>query len=201
MEPNEDPPASRRGPSRRLLWVLAVLAFLSTGIAAYAWTQGQEQVPEVPEQVSLQDLTTTELGANDVAPNFTVPTLDGTPFSLSRHMEAEGTPVLLNLWASWCTPCRAEMPALEAAAGRHPNVKVVGVAVQDDNVAAERFARELGVTYTIGLDERDEVNALYSTPGLPVTFVISPEGVILQTIFGELDEARIDATIATWFGG
>ena len=93
------------------------------------------------------------------------------------------------------------MPALDAAAARHPGVKFVGVAVQDDNVAAENFARELGVSYTIGLDERDEVNALYPTLGLPVTYVISPQGVILQTLFGEVDEAQIDSVIATWFGG
>jgi len=201
MEPTQEQPAPRRGPSRLLIWTLGLLAFLSTGIAAYAWTQGQDEAPVVPEQINLQDLSTAELGANDPAPDFTVPTLDGVPFSLSRHRATEGTPVLLNLWASWCTPCRAEMPALDAAAARHPGVKIVGVAVQDDNQAAEDFARDLGVTYTIGLDERDEVNALYSTPGLPVTYVISPEGMILQSIFGEVDEAQIDAVIATWFGG
>ena len=130
-----------------------------------------------------------------------MPTLEGAPFSLAAHLNGEGTPVVLNLWASWCTPCRAEMPAIDAAAARHPGVKFVGVAVQDDNQAAEDFARELGVTYTIGLDERDEVNALYPTFGLPVTYVISAEGVILQPIFGELEEAQLDAVIATWFGG
>ncbi len=201
MDQLEPSRRARPGPSRRLLWILAVLAFLSTGVAAYAWTQGREQATALPERVSLQDLSAADLGTNDPAPDFTVPTLDGVPFSLSNHQSTEATPVMLNLWASWCTPCRAEMPALEAASERHPGVKFVGVAVQDDNQAAEDFARELGVTYTIGLDERDVVNALYPTFGLPVTYVISSEGVILQSIFGELDEAQIDGVIATWFGG
>lgn len=201
MDPVEESQTVRAGPSRRLLWTLAFLAFVATGVAAYSWTQGREQATELPEPVSLQELGSADLGANDQAPDFTVPTLDGVPFSLSRHRSTEATPVLLNLWASWCTPCRAEMPALEEASARHPGVKFVGVAVQDDNQAAEEFARELGVTYTIGLDERDEVNALYPTFGLPVTYVISTEGVILHSIFGEVDAAQIDAIIATYFGG
>lgn len=196
-------PATKPGlpRQRRLIWVLAALAIISTATAAYAWTRRPAADPPVPEQLSLQDLGAAELGAADPAPDFSVPTLDGGSFSLSRHLADTGKPVFLNLWASWCPPCRDEMPVIDAAAARHPEIEFVGVAVQDDNKAAEDFAREIGVGYTIGFDERDEVNARYQTFGLPVTYVISAEGTILQPIFGELDDAQIDAVLATWFGG
>jgi hypothetical protein len=73
--------------------------------------------------------------------------------------------------------------------------------VQDDPRAAEEFAEEIGVSYTIGLDEREEVNARYPTFGLPVTYLISPQGIILHKVIAEIDEGQIDALIATWFGG
>ena len=195
-----EPPSTRRPPPRRLIWILLVLAAASSGAAAYAWSQDSAE-PDMPEAVTLDDLGAADLGALDIAPDFSVPTLDGAGFSLSRHQAEVGKPVLLNLWASWCLPCRAEMPAIDAAAVRYPDVEFVGVAVQDDLVAAEEFAIEIGVQYTIGFDERDEVNALYPTFGLPVSYLIDTNGTILQTLFGEINQNKIDALIATWFGG
>ena len=195
-----DPDSPERRPMSRLIWLLIGLAVVATGVAAYSWSQGVPQ-DDLPKPVSLEDLASADLGESDPAPDFSVPTIDGSRFSLSEHLAESGDPVILNLWASWCAPCRAEMPALDAAAARHPAVKFVGVAVQDDLQAAEEFATELGVSYTIGLDQRDEVNALYPTFGLPVTYIISGSGVILEPLYGELDESRIDAVIAQWFGG
>lgn len=195
------PPQDRvRSPSRRFFIVLALVGAVASGVAAYSWSQRSPVMP-APTPINLQDLGAADLGAADPAPDFTVPTLDGSLFSLSSHLETVGTPVVLNLWASWCGPCRSEMPAIDAVAARHPNVKFVGVAVQDDNTAAADFATELGVGYTIGLDERDEVNALYPSFGLPVTYVISAEGTILQPIYGELMEEQLEAMLSTWFGG
>ena len=193
-------PETERRPASRLMWILLIAALAATGVAAYSWDQGAAR-DDLPQPVSLEDLASADLGHSDPAPDFSIPTIDGSRFSLSDHLANSGDPVILNLWASWCAPCRAEMPALDAAASRHPGVKFVGVAVQDDLLAAEEFAAELGVSYTIGLDERDEVNALYPAFGLPVTYVISGNGVILQPLYGELDESKIDAVIAQWFGG
>ncbi len=191
-------PTPKKAPSRRLIGVLALLALLSTGVAAYAWSQGT--VRDVPQIETVPDLIRGGRRTADVAPPFTVPTLDGGSFSLADHLAQDGSPVFLNLWASWCPPCRAEMPAIDDAATRHPDVKFVGVAVQDDFQAAARFAEEIGVSYAIGLDEYDKVNALYPSAGLPVTFLIGADGTVVRALFGQLDEAQIDESIANAFG-
>ena len=184
----------------RLIWILAFVALVASAVAAYSWTKGQEEATATSEPPRLQDLVAGDLTDGDPAPNFSVPTIDGGRFDLAAEL-ASGRPVVLNLWASWCLPCREEMPAIDAVAARHPEVAFIGVAVQDDLVAAERFATEIGVTYPIGLDERDEVNALYPSPGLPVTYIIASTGVILDQIYAGVSEAQLDAALAQWFGG
>ncbi len=156
-----------RSGSGGLIWILAFLAVLSTGVAGFAWVQGTTE--DVPELDTGQDLILGDTRPAETAPGFRVPTLDGSSFSLADHLAEDGSPVFLNLWASWCSPCRAEMPAIDAAAARHPDVKFVGVAVQDDFQAAARFAEEIGVSYTIGFDENYEVDSSYPTFGLPAT--------------------------------
>jgi thiol-disulfide isomerase/thioredoxin len=198
MDPIPEPTPQTKAPSTRLIWILALLAVLSSGVAALAWSRGAAS--EVPQIDTVQNLIRGGTRAAEIAPDFRVPTLGGGSFSLADHFAAGGAPVFLNLWASWCPPCRAEMPAIDAAAARHPNVKFVGVAVQDDFEAAARFAEEIGVSYTIGFDEKYEVNTLYPSAGLPVTFLIDADGTLVQTLYGQLDDSRIDFTLATWFG-
>ena len=196
----DEPAPTDRRSSTGLIGILAIVALVASGLAAYSWTKGQEQAAASSDPPRLQDLVAGDLGDGDPAPQFAVPTIDGKRFDLAAEL-ARGKPVVLNLWASWCLPCREEMPAIDAVAARHPEVAFIGVAVQDDLVAAERFAREIGVTYPIGLDERDEVNALYPSPGLPVTYIISDTGVILDQIFAGVTQAQLDAALAQWFGG
>ena len=196
VPPQDEPPQQRR--SRRLVWILAVLALLSTGVAAYASSRGPTS--DSAEVETVRGLIHGSGRPADIAPSFRVPTLDGGSFSLADHFADGGGPVFLNLWASWCPPCRAEMPTIDAAADRHPDVKFIGVAVQDDYVAATRFAEEIGVAYTIGLDEKGEVNALYPSVGLPATFLISADGTVAQALIGQLDESRIEMSLAMWLG-
>ncbi len=135
------------------------------------------------------------------APDFAVPIRGGGTFTLSDHLATDGRPVLLNLWASWCPPCRAELPAIDAAAARHPEVLFVGVAVSDSVDDATAFADDLGISYLIGFDENDEVGPAFRAPGLPATYLISPDGHIVKRILGQMTEDSIDADLAAAFGG
>jgi cytochrome c biogenesis protein CcmG, thiol:disulfide interchange protein DsbE len=145
--------------------------------------------------------TTAAPGGVAAAPDFTVPILDGDDFSLAAHVTDDGRPVMLNLWASWCLPCREEMPAIDAAAVRHPGVLFIGVAVQDGRAQAAAFADEIGVDYPLGFDEDGTVDAGYRPLGLPATYIISGDGVLLEEFYGRLDAATIDQKLTQWFGG
>ena len=146
--------------------------------------------------VDLSSLDGDAPGARDRAPEFAVPSKDGGDFILSEHLATDGRPVFLNLWASWCLPCRAEMPAIDEASRRHQDVAFVGIAVQDDESEARAFADEIGVTYIIGFDIREQVSALYPAIGLPATFLIGADGTIVDTYIGTLTDQVIDDLVA-----
>lgn len=136
----------------------------------------------------------------ELAPDFSVPTADGATFSLDEHLANDGRPVFMNLWASWCFPCRAEMPAIDAASKTHPEIAFIGVSVKDTRQDADTFLAEIGVSYTIGFDENNTVDDEYRPLGLPASYIISSEGVILERIFGEVTEDSLREKFATHFG-
>lgn len=140
------------------------------------------------------------VGDTEIAPIFSVPTTDGGEFSLSEHIADDGRPVFLNLWASWCFPCREEMPAIDAAALAHPEVAFIGVAVQDSETDATEFAEEIGVSYSLGIDDDAEVENAYNPLGLPASYIISGEGVIVERIFGKVTEQDLAEKFAQHFG-
>jgi cytochrome c biogenesis protein CcmG/thiol:disulfide interchange protein DsbE len=121
------------------------------------------------------------------APDFTVDLIGGGTFSLSRHVAEDGRPLILNLWASWCVPCRDEMPALSEFASEHPEVALLGVAVEDAVADSEEFAAEIGVSYPLSLGD-EEFRASYPSFGLPATYYVDGEGTIVEMINGIVDE-------------
>ena len=148
----------------------------------------------------LADIADAEAPPNhgQVAADLTVVTLDGTGFTLSEHLRSDGRPVFLNMWASWCPPCKAEMPDINSASQSHEDVKFVGVAINDDPAAAAEFATSTGIDYTIGFDD-GAFSRDYNVRGLPASYIISSEGVILEQVFGAITESEIDEKLARWF--
>lgn len=131
------------------------------------------------------------------APDFTLDLMGGGQVTLS---ELRGKVVVINLWASWCPPCRAEMPAIEKAyqAYRDLGVVVLGVntTYQDSEADAAAFVREYGLTFPILLDRDGSVSQRYALSGLPTTFFIDRKGIIRSVIVGgPMSEATIQSKI------
>lgn len=120
-----------------------------------------------------------------VAPDFNLQTPEGESIELS---DLRGQPVLINLWTSWCPPCRAEMPALqrvyEAYQDQGFEVLAVNATNQDSRQEALDFAQELGLTFPILLDTTGKVSGLYQLRSLPTSFFIDSQGVIQEVVIG-----------------
>ena len=122
-------------------------------------------------------------------PDFSLTTPDGKKISLK---DFRGKIVLLNFWASWCVPCREEMPAMEKLYQEYKdnNFTVLAVAVKDRKQDAVDFVKELKITYPIALDPDAQVGSLYGAWGLPATYLIGPKGEGLARGWGP----------AEWYG-
>ena len=135
--------------------------------------------------------------AGHPAPDFTLKNLDGQSVSLS---DFRGQPVVINFWASWCGPCRAEMPHLQAAYDAHQNegLVVLGVNLTErDNLGdVPSFLEEFGLTFPVVLDEAGDVASTYKVFGQPVSVFVDKEGVIRQVFQGSLNEEFIKARVA-----
>ncbi len=183
--------------SHRLRTALLAL-FVIVSLVGAACSSSSASSDDLPDLEDVPGAEASSEGA-DAAPDFTIMTLDGAGFILSEHLEDDGRPVFLNMWASWCPPCRQEMPDIDAASESHEDVKFVGIAVNDDPVEAAGFATSIDIGYTIGFDEQGVVAQEYKVVGLPASYIISSDGVILEKIFGSVTEDDIDAMLARWF--
>lgn len=121
------------------------------------------------------------------APDFTVIDTSGNTFKLSA---LRGTPVVLNFWATWCPPCRAELPELQAGSERLAGqIAIVGLNQGETPDQVRTFAEQLGLTFQIPLDEGMDVSATYGVRSLPTTFFLDRSGVIRDMRIGPLTEA------------
>ena len=123
------------------------------------------------------------------APDFTVTTLAGEQFTLS---ELRGAPVVLNFWATWCPPCRAELPELQAAAERYDGeIVIAGINQAEAPDQVREFAEAMGLGFVIPLDVDAQVSRKYGARSLPTTFFIDREGIIRQIQIGPVTEATL----------
>ncbi len=123
------------------------------------------------------------------APDFSLNALSGEPFTLS---ELRGTPVVLNFWATWCPPCRAELPELQAASERLAGqVAILGVNQAEAPADVGAFVTGLGLSFPMPLDVNADASRLYAVRSLPTTFFIDRQGVIRRIQIGPVTEATL----------
>lgn len=119
------------------------------------------------------------------APDFTLDLLGGGTVTLS---DLRGKPVVLNIWATWCPPCRKEMPAIEKVYRSYKDLGLVVIGLnltsQDSEPAVSAFIQQLDLTFPIALDRDGSVGDRYQLMGLPTTFFIDRQGVIQAVVVG-----------------
>ena len=154
--------------SYKLLIILAIAGLvLALGVAGFLLMQGNaknESPANLPE-------------AKEHAPNFTLVLVDGKSFQFSEH---KGKPVLINFFASWCLPCREEMPVLVKIAHEYgpKGVVLLGIAVDDTEEKMKDFIARYGVNFPVGLDKTAEIQKSFGLYGIPTTYFIDKQGII-----------------------
>ena len=170
-------------------WTLPVLLVAVLGLA-WIWLN---RVPSRNADLAADRPAAPAIGY--AAPQFTLTALNGEEFDLSS---LRGTPVVLNFWATWCPPCRAELPELQAASERYEGqVAIIGVNQAETAGAVAEAAEGIGLTFPIPLDRSGSVSRLYGVRSLPTTFFIDRDGVIRQIQNGPVTDAVLAQLLQT----
>jgi peroxiredoxin len=127
------------------------------------------------------------------APNFTFPGLDGKKVSLADY---KGKVVLLNIWATWCAPCVAEMPSMQKLYQelKHEDFELLAVSVDESGAEAiTPFMEKHKLSFPVLLDPRGDIKSLYQVTGIPESFLIDKDGIIVEKVIGPRDWAAAGA--------
>jgi thiol-disulfide isomerase/thioredoxin len=120
-------------------------------------------------------LPVVDAAPNGPAPEFTLPEKGGGQVDLAKY---KGQVVMINFWASWCGPCRQEMPLLEDIYKKYNKLgfTLIGVNVEPDSKAADDWLKATPVTFPVGYDKDSKVSQLFSVAGMPTTVIIDRKG-------------------------
>ncbi|MBM7701678.1 thiol-disulfide oxidoreductase ResA [Metabacillus iocasae] len=127
----------------------------------------------------------------DQAPDFVLTDLQGQQHQLSDY---KGKGVFLNFWGTWCKPCEREMPVMEQQYHLYKDqgVEILAVNVDETNVAVQQFADRYKLSFPIVIDRGSQVLHAYGVGPLPTTFLIDPDGKVVDVFIGGLDEKKIN---------
>ncbi|WP_280209463.1 TlpA disulfide reductase family protein [Brevibacillus sp. AY1] len=152
----------------------------------------------LPAQESAQGERKVGLNQGELAPDFELRTLDNTPIRLS---ELRGQKVIVNLWATWCPPCRAEMPDMQEfyEQEKENGVTILGVNLIETEQGPESvdaFLKEYGITFPVVLDQGKHISQQYQAISIPTSYVIDTEGVVQYKMIGPLTKEMMEKMIA-----
>jgi len=184
--------ANKEEPSSNRKWVIGVAVLLGLGLAVaggVALTGRNED-----EQGSDTGIKIAPAGGA-LAPDFTLVNLESENVSLS---DFKGQPVLINLWATWCGPCRIEMPTIQSRFEefRDEGFIVLAVSFDEQRADVQAFRDEFELTFQTLLDPGAEVQKLYRTRSYPTSFFVDRNGVIQAQHIGVMTEGNLDGNLA-----
>jgi len=170
-----------------IVYVMLCAIVLAIGVIVILTVFPREEAPK-------ENILTASPLVGKQAPDFTLPALDGAEVSLSQF---RGQPVLINFWASWCIPCREEMPELVRAYEAHKaeGFIILGVNLTHEDTLsdAQAFAKEFSISFPVLLDEDGTVSGkLYIIPGIPTSIFIDRDGLLKRIQVGKMTGQQID---------
>lgn len=173
----------------RFEWSILILVALLLG---GAWIYETREPVVEPRNFLLTEAPM----VGNLAPDFTAQTTGGESFTLTDYVDREGIdgrPVVLNFWASWCGPCRLEMPDFERVSLKYAGrAAIIGVNQAESAETIARFQLNTGVTYPLLVDEDWVVNNKYGVSNLPTTIFVDGDGVVREVFVGAMNQAVLE---------
>ncbi len=168
--------------------VIALVAALAVVIAAGLPDRAEFTGQMIPGQLPIAP------EINAVAPAFERSDINGQIIRLS---DLRGSPVIINFWATWCEPCRIEMPILQTLyeTRKDEGLRILAINLGEPPELIRDWQTSMGLTYDMLVDERQSVAALYHLRGQPSTYVVSPNGIIANIFYGPTSESMLTAAL------
>ncbi|HLX56275.1 MAG TPA: TlpA disulfide reductase family protein [Ktedonobacteraceae bacterium] len=186
---------ARKKRRKRSVIIFVVVSLLNVGLLVLLWTQllTPAQSPVAGKTTIVDPLV------GHAAPDFTLPALNtqmGKAVSLS---DFKGKAVVLNIWASWCVPCNQEAPMLQSAwkhaQASQQNVVFLGIDFQDTSSNALTFMKKYGINYPNVLDASGSVTINYGVTGVPESFFINQQGVVVSHVAYQLTAQTLQSNL------
>jgi peroxiredoxin len=147
---------------------------------------------QADEQTGKNKQTLTKVDASPAAPGFSLEDMDGETVSLADY---SGKILIVNFWATWCPPCRREMPSMQRAYEilREDGIEMLAINVGEDSETIFTFTADYPVEFPLIMDKTSDITQQYGVAGIPVTYVVSPQGKIIYKAIGsrEWDDPAI----------
>ncbi|MFF2089869.1 TlpA disulfide reductase family protein [Paenibacillus sp. NPDC058174] len=155
---------------------------------------GSEQAIEGMDMSSL----TIGINQGNIAPDFELNTLEGDSFKLS---DFRGKKVIVNMWATWCPPCRAEMPDMQKFYDKHKdeNITVIAINMTTSEKSVDsvpKFLNEFGITFPVLLDDTNKAGDIFQVYALPTSFIIDSKGIIQQKVTGPMNYEMMEKLVS-----
>ncbi len=177
----------------KLLAIILLVVLLLSGCQSFTPASQPSPGPTTPTTQPTPQTPATEsspapvipegINIGNLAPDFRLQNLDGQTISLS---DLRGKPVLINFWATWCPPCRFEMPFLQQVhdGWSAKGLVLLAIDIGESSTTVEKFMTDLNLSLTVLLDTDREVTEDYGIAAIPTTFLIDKEGIIRQKVIG-----------------
>ena len=180
-----------------IVLLVVVIAAGSIGYKTLSSKQGEEaeeNTAEAEAEAAEDEDAAEEVEDEDATPDFTVYDMDGNKVRLSDHF---GKKILLNFWTTWCVPCQAEMPLLQATYEKYGDeiefmfVNLTNNA-DDTEESVRKFIGDTGYTFPVYLDKDGEAMSAYGVSSIPTTFIIDEEGNVIADHLGSMNEEELN---------